>query len=159
MKKENEELSNVKLQRREAILSIISGENVETQSELTEKLTERGFRVTQATVSRDIRELHLVKAPGSDGTSRYQPQKSQEIYKTSGQFFNIFKSSVVRVDSALNQVVIHSYTGMAQAVCATMDGLEWPGVLGTIAGDDTILVITQDEKCAAELAAKLRSMH
>jgi len=157
MKKGNTELGNVKLTRREAILRIIGAEEIGTQYELTERLKEEGFSATQATVSRDIRELHLVKTAGIDGY-RYQVQKAQEKYQASHKFYSLFKSSVIDVDYAMNQVVIHCYTGMAQAVCATMDGLEWPGVLGTIAGDDTILVVARDENCAVELTHTLLDM-
>jgi len=157
MKKGNDELGNAKLTRREMILRIITTEEIGTQYELTERLKQEGFSATQATVSRDIRELHLIKTASADGY-RYQVQKAQEKYQASHKFYSLFKNSVVHVEHAMNQVVIHSYTGMAQAVCATMDGLEWPGVLGTIAGDDTILVVTRDEGCAVELTNKLREM-
>lgn len=150
--------SSVKIPRRETILKLIANENISTQNELSKRLEEEGFPVTQATISRDIRELRLVKTANSDGTYRYQVSRPQEKYQTSHKFYSIFRDSVTSVDYAQNLVVIHSYTGMAQAVCATMDGLEWPGVLGTIAGDDTILVITRDENCAAELVQSLRAI-
>lgn len=152
------ENNNVKLTRREAILKLIANENISTQNELSRRLEEEGFAVTQATISRDIRELRLVKTAGPGGEYHYQVSKPQEKYHASHKFYSIYKASVVNVDYAQNLVVIHSYTGMAQAVCATMDGLDWPGVLGTIAGDDTILVITRDENCASELVQTLREI-
>ena len=142
--------------RREAILLLISAEDISTQNELRDKLVEQGFHVTQATISRDIKEMHLVKSVGPEGTYRYQVAKSREKYEISHKFYSIFRDSAVSVACALNQVVIHTYTGMAQAICATMDGLDWAGVLGTIAGDDTILVICRDRISATDLAKKLR---
>ncbi len=144
--------------RREAILRLISEENISTQNDLRDKLEELGHSVTQATISRDIKELHLVKTVDTDGVYRYQVAKSREKYEISHKFYSIFRDSAVSVACALNQVVIHTYTGMAQAICATMDGLEWAGVIGTIAGDDTILVICRDERSASNLAKKLREI-
>ena len=144
--------------RREAILHLISAEDISTQNDLRDRLVEMGFQVTQATISRDIKEMHLVKSVGPDGTYRYQVAKSREKYEISHKFYSIYRDSAVSVANVLNQVVIHTYTGMAQAICATMDGLDWAGVLGTIAGDDTILVICRDEASASELAKKLREI-
>ena len=145
---QNKENNNVKLTRREAILKLIASENIATQNELSRRLEDEGFAVTQATISRDIRELRLVKTAGPGGVYHYQVSKPQEKYHASHKFYSLYRDSVV----------IHCYTGMAQAVCATMDGLEWPGVLGTIAGDDTVLVITRDEMCAGELTQTLRAI-
>ena len=155
---QSKEQNNVKMTRREAILRLIANENISTQNELSKRLEEEGFTVTQATISRDIRELRLVKASNPDGGYHYQVSKPQEKYHASHKFYSFYRDAVLSVDYAQNLVVIHSYTGMAQAVCATMDGLEWPGVLGTIAGDDTVLVITRDEACASELTQTLREI-
>ena len=155
---QNKENNNVKLTRREAILKLIASENIATQNELSRRLEDEGFAVTQATISRDIRELRLVKTAGPGGVYHYQVSKPQEKYHASHKFYSLYRDSVTSVDYAQNLVVIHCYTGMAQAVCATIDGLEWPGVLGTIAGDDTVLVITRDEMCAGELTQTLRAI-
>ena len=144
--------------RRETILQLIANEDIGTQNDLRDRLEAEGFHVTQATISRDIKEMHLVKSVGPDGTYRYQVAKSHEKYEISHKFYSIYRDSAVSVASALNQVVIHTYTGMAQAICATMDGLDWEGVLGTIAGADTILVICSDKNFATELAKKLREI-
>lgn len=144
--------------RRETILRLIAEEEIGTQNDLRDRLEQEGFAVTQATISRDIKEMHLVKSVGTDGAYRYQVAKSREKYEISHKFYSIYRDSAVSVASALNQVVIHTYTGMAQAICATMDGLDWEGVLGTIAGDDTILVICSDKNSAAELTKKLREI-
>ena len=150
---------NVRLARQEAILDLINGEDISTQIELTTRLSEMGFQTTQATISRDIKELKLVKTAMPDGGYRYQVSKANDKYPISHKFYSLFRDSVTHVDYAFNQVVINTYTGMAQAICATMDGLEWPGVLGTIAGDDTVLIITRGEAFAAELTEKLRELY
>lgn len=150
--------NSVKNARQEAILNLIENENIATQNDLSKRLEEEGFAVTQATVSRDIRELRLVKVADPAGNYRYAVGKPKEMYQASHKFYSIFLASVYKVDYANNLVVIRCYTGMAQAVCATMDSLEWQGVVGTVSGDDTILVITRDEQTAAELVKTLREI-
>lgn len=144
--------------RRDRIRQLIAKEHISTQMELSKRLEEEGFQVTQATVSRDIRELRLIKTADGSGTYHYAVSKPSEKVPASGKFYTMFQSYVTNVDYAQNLVVIHTYTGMAQAVCATMDGVEWPGVLGTLAGDDTILVIARTEKLAKEFVALLKKI-
>ncbi len=152
------ELSSLKVIRQEAILNLIENENIATQNELSKRLEEEGFAVTQATISRDIRELRLVKVADPNGNYHYAVGKPKEKYQASHKFYSIFLASVYKVDYANNLVVIRCYTGMAQAVCATMDSLEWQGVVGTIAGDDTILVVVKDEQTAAEMVKTLKEI-
>ena len=141
--------------RRERIRQLIAQEHIATQMELSHRLEEEGFQVTQATVSRDIRELKLVKRSDGSGSYYYENSEPVEKYHAPSKFYAMFQSAVTQVDYAQNLVVIHTYTGMAQAVCATMDSVEWPGVLGTIAGDDTVLVITRTEATAKSLVDTL----
>ena len=157
-KTEKGESPRSKNARRDVILRLTSKERISTQMELTSRLREEGFRVTQATVSRDIRELGLVKISDGGGTFHYEPGKTEEPFHASGTFYHMFQSSVVNVDRARNLVVIHTYTGMAQAVCATMDQMEWPGVVGTLAGDDTVLVIARSDEKAEELIQALQQI-
>lgn len=152
------ELNSLKMTRQEAILNLIENENISTQNELSKRLEEEGFAVTQATISRDIRELRLVKVADPNGNYHYAVGKPKEKYQASHKFYSIFLASVYKVDYANNLVVIRCYTGMAQAVCATMDSLEWAGVVGTVSGDDTILVVTRDEQVAAEMVKTLREI-
>lgn len=140
------------------IRRLISSEHISTQNELTQKLLDAGFSVTQATVSRDIRELRLVKIADGNGAYHYEMGKPAARDAFSGTFYSMFHSSVTNVDYAQNILVIRTYSGMAQAVCATMDNMEWAGVIGTLAGDDTIMVITRTEKAAAQLAEQLRNI-
>ncbi len=154
------DIDNRKLKdkRRERIRELISKEHIATQMELSQRLMESGFQVTQATVSRDIRELRLVKISDGDGTYHYALGKASETVSSHEKFYPIFQSSILRVDRAQNIVVIHTETGMAQAVCATMDNMKYPGVLGTVAGDDTIFAVVQSEEQAEELADMLQRL-
>ena len=147
----------MKKRRHEKILQIISNNTVDTQEELLRLLRDEGFDVTQATVSRDIKELRLVKTQTGNGKYRYTAPKdgSRDM---SSRFFSLFSENTISVQSACNIVVIKSLTGMAQAVCAAMDSLHWEGIVGTLAGDDTIFVVRQDEECARRFSEELRRM-
>ena len=147
----------MKKRRHEKILQIISNNTVDTQEELLRLLRDEGFDVTQATVSRDIKELRLVKTQTGNGKYRYTAPKdgSRDM---SSRFFSLFSENTISVQSACNIVVIKSLTGMAQAVCAAMDSLHWEGIVGTLAGDDTIFVVTQEEECARRFCEELRRM-
>ncbi len=144
--------------RQEVILELIENEQIATQNDLSQRLIDSGFNVTQATISRDIRELRLVKVAGNNGEYHYAVGKTKETYQASHKFYSIYLASVINVDFANNLVVVQCYTGMAQAVCACIDSLEWQGVVGTVAGDDTILIITRDEQVAAEMVKTLKEI-
>lgn len=132
------------------ILKLIDKYEIGTQEELLEKLRENGFDATQATVSRDIKELRLVKQMDKNGSYRYVEGKSEtDIYLS--KFNAIFAHSVISCDYAGNTVVIKCFTGMAQAACATFDNMKWEGLVGTIAGDDTIFALCRSELLAKEL--------
>lgn len=109
-----------------------------TQDELLQKLRDSGFDATQATVSRDIKELRLVKTMGANGQYKYAVTKTESDELLS-KFKSIFAQSVVSADFAGNIIAIRCYTGMAQAACAAFDSMHWEGLVGTLAGDDTIL--------------------
>lgn len=147
----------MKKKRLELILKTIEQQDIATQEELLVALREHGLDVTQATVSRDIKELGLIKSMGHNGRYRYSAPKavSSEAAKS---FHNIIAPSVRWVDYALNTVVIKCYAGMAQAVCAAIDTMELNGVVGTLAGDDTIFVLCRSEELAVELMHNVRNM-
>lgn len=127
-------------ERQQAILDIITRYEVSTQGELTDLLKKEGYDATQATVSRDINELGLIKTNGSIKKFRYTLKKHDEqIIKMS----KIFKESVTSFDTAMNLLVLHTFSGSANAATAMIDKLGIPQIVGTIAGDDTILVITR----------------
>jgi len=149
---------NIKTVRWQEILHLISIEEIGTQQLLTERLVAEGYPVTQGTVSRDIRDLKLVKVAGADGKYHYQAKEDREANPLTSQFHSLYKSVVKNEVYVLNQVVIKTFGGMADGVCSAMDGLDWDGVLGTVAGDDTILVITKSELCARDLVHQLKEI-
>ena len=132
------------------ILKLIAQFEIATQEELLEKLKENGFNATQATVSRDIKELRLVKQMNKNGGYSYVEGKS-ETEEYLSKFNVIFSHSVIASDYAGNTVVIKCHTGMAQAACATFDNMHWEGLVGTIAGDDSIFALCRTEALAKEL--------
>ena len=147
----------MKSKRHAKILEMISTRSINTQEDLLKNLKDEGFNVTQATVSRDIKELHLVKAMNSDGSYSYSYlNNSMYNENISDRFHTIFVQSVVKVDYAENMVVIKCYTGMAMAACATLDALHWDSLVGTIAGDDTIFALMRTSENAATLANELQ---
>lgn len=135
----------MKKRRHAKILEIINSKEVETQEELQALLVKAGYEVTQATISRDIKELRLVKELSDKGRYYYSTGKkaSSEAVRRNG---GIFGESIISVEYAMNMVCIKCFPGMAVAVCTAIDSMEWTGVVGTISGDDTIFVLckTQD---------------
>ncbi len=146
----------MKSKRQAHILALIKEHDIETQSDLLEMLKKDGFPVTQATVSRDIRELRLIKTLTSSGVYKYAPEtpSSEEVLS----YAYLFATAIVSVSAAHNLVVIKTQNGMAQAVCAALDATERTGVLGTIAGEDTIFAATRTDAVALELAADIRKI-
>lgn len=135
--------------RHEAILALIKKENIGTQDELMQRLNEMGYKVTQATVSRDIKALKLVKTPFEAGQYRYTVSLGEgEDY--SGKYYSILSHSVTEVNFAGNMVVVKCFSGMAQAACAAIDSLMLDNIVGTLAGDDTIFVLCKDDANASE---------
>lgn len=127
----------MKNKRQEAILEIISKYDIETQETLLDKLKSKGYDVTQATVSRDIRELELIKVSSKDGGYKYAAREKED-QRPNAKYMNIMRETVVSIDYANNLIVIKTFSGMAQAAAAAIDALFGDEILGTIAGDDTI---------------------
>lgn len=144
----------MKYSRQAMILDIIEKGTVETQEELTEKLRENGFRVTQATVSRDIKELKLIKVSDESGTTRYSAMKEPNFSLT-GKMLSVYTHAFLTADYANNMIVVKTLSGMAQAVGAAIDSLKLEAVLGSIAGDDTIILVCRTEKFAEEIVKML----
>ncbi len=147
---------SVKDKRHRKIIEIISEFTVETQDDLMNRLRENGFDVTQATVSRDIRDLKLVKIT-TDGTYKYALSSHDDMH-ISGKYRNIIRETVTRVDYTGNFVVLKTYSGMAQAAAAAVDGMRWNEIVGSIAGDDTIFVLMRDEDTALEFVTRFRKI-
>lgn len=134
----------MKGQRHIKIREIITHKEIETQDELVEALREAGFQVTQATVSRDIKELLLIKVPMDDGRYKYSLPTDQR-YNPINKLKRALVDSFVHIDYTGNLVVMKCLPGTANSVCALMDNMEWNQVMGTISGDDTILIICRTE--------------
>jgi transcriptional regulator of arginine metabolism len=147
----------MKYNRHTKILEIIDGNVIETQEELAEKLKETGMDVTQATISRDIKELRLIKVMDKDGIYKYAPVTQSENV-VSNRLITIFTESFVACDYANNIVVVKTLPGMAQASATAIDSLKWPEIVGTIAGDDTIMIVCRAEKIADEMVNKFNKM-
>ncbi len=143
----------MKKERQQRILEIIAAQAIDTQEDLQEALRQSGFPVTQATVSRDMKELRLVKGADSNGRYRYISQSNPDAQ--SAMYKGVFANSVISVESAMNDVVIKCYAGTASGAAAALDHMKWSSVVGTISGDDTILAITRDETSAKMLETAL----
>lgn len=127
----------MKVKRHSKIVELIEKYEIETQEELAEYLKQAGFRVTQATVSRDIRELHLTKAATKSGKQKYMLLRNQENF--SDKYIRILKDGYLSMDMAQNILVIKTVSGMAMAVAAALDAMHFHEIVGCIAGDDTIM--------------------
>lgn len=145
----------MKVKRQNKILEMVERYNIETQEELIEKLRMAGFEVTQATVSRDMHELKLTKQQLDGGGYRYMaPAEGSE----GAQVYNrAVAGSIKTVDYSMNNVVVRTYPGMAQAVAAGIDTLRDESILGCVAGDDCIIVVTRDMESARALAERMRN--
>lgn len=145
----------MKIKRHSAILNLIANNDIEKQEDLCEKLEEAGFNVTQATVSRDIKELRLVKVQGKDGNYKYSASTKDQETVLSSKFNSIFSEAVIKIDFAGNFIVIKCYPGMAHAAAATIDSMNINEIVGTLAGDDTVFLLMRSEDNAAELTKSL----
>ena len=148
----------MKKRRQAKIIELVSANEIETQEDLQELLAKNGFEVTQATISRDIKELRLFKdVSPSSGKYCYSTGKrnTENIQKRAGGIFN---ETIIKIDYAMNIVVIKCFPGMANAVCAALDSMSIESVLGSIAGDDTIFILCANENAAMSFTHNLRKM-
>ena len=148
----------MKSQRQAKILEIISTTNVETQEQLLQELEEAGFRSTQATISRDIKELRVVKELTSLGTYRYTTSAKELPATFSNRLNTIFRECVTGYDYAQNIVVIHTLPGLANAAASAIDAMNMSVVLGTLAGDDTVFIVMRDNNSAAAFCGEIRNL-
>jgi transcriptional regulator of arginine metabolism len=147
----------MKYNRHARILEIIDNNDIETQEELAEMLKKLGVDVTQATVSRDIKELRLIKVMTHGGKYKYATF-SQTENQVSNRLTTILTEAYVSSDYANNIVVVKTLSGMAQAAGSAIDSLKWQEILGTIAGDDTLIMVCRAEKIAEEIVNKFNKM-
>lgn len=147
----------MKRNRQEKLLELISRYEIETQDELIARLRENGFNATQATISRDIRELQIAKMTTGRGTYRYVLPKHAEP-APAVSFSAALIDSIVKVQYAQNIVVLKTYPGLASAVAGGIDRMQVGQLLGCVAGDDTILIVTQDEDCARMFSEQVHDL-
>ena len=146
----------MKNQRHQKILELINAYPIERQEDLLTRLKEAGFQVTQATVSRDIRQLRLVKSATGDGHYRYTtPAGGSTRGEKPSRFETIFGESVITIESAGNIVMVKCHSGMASAACEVFDLVTWEGVIGSLAGENTFIILTRSEDAAASLVVEL----
>lgn len=148
----------MKSQRQAKILEIISKRNVETQEQLLDALQQEGFRGTQATISRDIKELRIVKELTSLGTYRYSAAVSEIDSSFTNRLNTIFRECVVNFDYAQNIIVIRTLPGLASAAGSAIDAMNMNAVVGTLAGDDTVMVVMRDTNAAAIFCGEIKSL-
>ena len=145
----------MKSTRQDAIIQIINRQEIVTQEELAAELRRQGYQVTQATVSRDIRELHLIKVSSERGGYKYARPVHRES-AISDRLIRIMNDSMVSIDYAGQMIVVKTLSGSANIVGEAIDTLEWSEILGTIAGDNTIFIVMRNEKDAHDVAGRLR---
>lgn len=146
----------MKVKRQSKILEIIKNNEIETQESLVDMLNDEGFNITQATISRDIREMKLSKALGKNGRQKYVAP-SKDDPELNSKFIRVFKDGVLSIDYAQNLIVIKTLTGMAMAVAASIDAMKNSEIMGTIAGDDTIFCATKNESAAIRIIERLKA--
>ena len=144
--------------RHQKIREIIEKEPILTQEVLADALRQQNIEVTQATVSRDIKELMLVKITGEDGLTKYALPQEKEAVVAKSRMERLFKDTVIKVDYSENIVVIKTLPGAANAVASTIDNARWPEIIGTVAGDDNIIAVVKPKDMVAQILARLQQM-
>lgn len=148
----------MKSRRQSEILHIILENDIETQDQLLEELESRGLKSTQATISRDIKELHLIKELTAKGAYRYAVSERKTSLNIASRLQTIFKESVTTFEAAQNIVVIKTMPGLASAACSALDGMKLDDMVGSLAGDDTALLIMRDTESAQKLCEEIQRM-
>lgn len=148
----------MKSQRQAKIMEIISNQNVETQEQLLAELQNAGFRSTQATISRDIKELRIVKELTSFGTYRYSAASGEVSGTFSSKLNTIFRECITGYDYSQNIIVIHTIPGLASAAASALDAMNMSVVLGTLAGDDTVFIVMRDNNAAAAFCGEIKNL-
>lgn len=148
----------MKVWRQKKIIEIIASRPVETQEELSAALREAGFNVTQATISRDIKELGLVKVPGNKGFVRYATTENTQVRHSDERLKRLFRDSVAGIESSENLIIIKTLPGEAQGVASALDQASWPEIIGTVGGDDTILVVVKPKKATPDVVSRLTDL-
>ena len=148
----------MKNDRQAMILEIISQENIETQEQLLKRLSERGVQCTQATISRDIKQLHLVKEPVGQGVYKYAVSGNRTKLNVAAKLRTIFRECIVSIDCAQNIVVVKTMPGLANGACSALDNMEMNDIVGSLAGDDTALLVMRNTEAAELLCQEIKDM-
>ena len=148
----------MKNERQEKILAIIAASAIETQEQLIDSLRQEGISCTQATISLDIKQLHLIKEPTGNGTYRYAVSAQKVKLNLADRLQTILRESIISVDCAQNLVLIKTMPGLGPAAGAAFDGMDVSSKVGTVAGDDTVLVVMRENESAAELCGEIEEM-
>ena len=148
----------MKSQRQAKIIEIISNRNVETQEQLLQELQNAGFHSTQATISRDIKELRIIKELTSLGTYRYTTSTGEATGTFSSKLNTIFRECITSYDYAQNMIVIRTLPGLASAAASAIDAMNMSVVVGTIAGDDTVFIVMRDNNSAAAFCGEIQNL-
>ena len=148
----------MKNDRQNMILEIISQENIETQEQLLARLQERGISSTQATISRDIKQMHLIKEPVGHGVYKYAVSGNRTKLNFAEKLRTIFRESITSIACAQNIVVIKTMPGLARAACSALDNMDITYMVGSLAGDDTAFLLMQDAESAAAFCEEIRAM-
>jgi len=148
----------MKSKRQANLMEIVSNKNVETQEQLLQELQNSGFRSTQATISRDIKELRIIKELTSFGTYRYTTSSGESAGTFSSKLNTIFRECITNFDYAQNMVVIRTLPGLASAAASAIDAMSMSFIVGTIAGDDTVFIVMRDNNAAASFCGEIHSL-
>ena len=148
----------MKNERQSKILEIIKEEPIETQEQLQQRLLDLGIACTQATISRDIKQLHLIKEPIGQGKYRYAISIQRKRLNIADKLRTILHESIVSVDYAQNLVVVKTMSGLAGAAATALDSMRISGVVGTVAGDDTVLIVLRDTETARSICDEITDM-
>lgn len=147
----------MKGKRQEKILELISTYDIDTQEELSKKLLENGFNTTQGTISRDIRELKITKIPAANGRQKYAPMTRDDI-RVSDKYKRVLSEGIIYIESAQNILVVKTVSGMAMACAAAIDSIGIKGIVGSIAGDDTIMCVVKEMSMVNDAIAELNKI-
>ena len=148
----------MKNDRQAMILEIIAQENIETQEQLLGRLCERGIRCTQATISRDIKQMHLIKEPVGHGVYKYAVSSNRTKLNFAEKLRTIFRESITSIASAQNIVVLKTMPGLASAACSALDNMEINYMIGSLAGDDTAFLVMKDAESAESFCREIEEM-
>lgn len=148
----------MKIKRQQLILEIIAANPMATQEQLVRELHERGLKVTQATVSRDIKELGLIKYPLGDNQYSYVLPPNQAAVNAYSRLQRLVKDSVLKINDSENIILVRTLPGTAHAVASCLDSLPWPEIIGTVAGDDTILIVVKPREMVASVLERLHKL-